>query len=484
MLKQLQYSSFPENIKTSLKLVVLFAGLICLGASLALYSESQLLIIPFLGALALTSFTALDYALYILVAFLPFSFRFKMLSGTEMQIPTEPLLAIIAVALAFRWIATRSNKDRVKFPFRFPLMLYVISLGLSMLSAGNLYFTIKGSIRASAYMLLAVAVFHIITDKRRLKWLFITAIVPATVAVGWTMIFLISRLNIWMYSQAYEGLLFTSYVHYGAFVAIIFLILFARFIFDRGRYDRVIWTFLLIFFSAAICLSFSRGVWVSLIVAVGFMFVPKTAGIQHKKILMIMGGALFLILLLNLPHVSGLILSRAKTITSFGFGSNKARLLRWGTALMMFLRSPIIGCGYGSFAFTYVNDLTLTGQYVGQYQMGAHSEYLQVLAETGLVGFTAWISIIASFIFYGFRLLKDLNDKYSILPNASFWRSLVIGVMAAEVSFLVHFLVNNLIQGDIIGVPFWLLMGLLPTIGNIVNKEYQSLTENEVTADD
>jgi hypothetical protein len=53
----------------------------------------------------------------------------------------------------------------------------------------------------------------------------------------------------------------------------------------------------------------------------------------------------------------------------------------------------------------------------------------------------------------------------------------VIGIMAAEASLLVHFLVNNLIQSDIIGVPFWLLIGLLPAIGNIVEKENQHRKE-------
>jgi len=525
-LTRVSRSNLYEGAKAFRRYIPLFLAMIALGTSLALYADSPFLVIPFLGVLTLTSFAALEYALYILVAFLPFSFRFIMLSGTEMQVPTEPLLAIMAIALALRWIILGARKPENRkarqpdrrpsdppafrlsgspaFPFRFPMLVYGVSLCLSMINAGHLYSAVKGSLRAVAYIMLAAVVSNVITDKRRLKRLFIASIVPSTVAVGWTVIFLADRLEMWRWSSAYEGLPFTSYSHYGSFVAVILLLFLARSIFDRGIYDRVIWTILLGFFFVAICFSFSRGVWVSFIAAVGFLLLQRPAGIQHKRILIVGGAVAFFAILLSMPHISHLIISRVKTIVNFGYGANKERILRWGTALMMFSRHPIIGCGYGSFAFSYVNDPAIIGTYLTQFGMGAHSEYLQVLAETGLIGFSAWMWIVISFFLYGFRLLKRLGhgdagtreqgesqearkrggeeantrSRAPTLPR-SFYRSLVIGIMAAELSLLVHFLVNNLIQSDIVGVPFWLLMGLLPAIGNMVESCQQSAVSHQ-----
>jgi O-antigen ligase len=201
------------------------------------------------------------------------------------------------------------------------------------------------------------------------------------------------------------------------------------------------------------------------------MLLHRSEGIQHKKILIVGGAIAFFAILLSIPHVSGLILSRVGTIASFSYGTNRERLLRWGTALMMFLRHPILGCGYGSFSSNYVSDPASVGAYLSQFRMGAHNEYLQALAETGLIGFSAWVWIVVSFFLYGFRLLKKLNTAADSSPNIFLWRSLGIGIMAAEMSLLVHFLVNNMIQADIVGVPFWLLIGLLPAIGNIVEGE-------------
>lgn len=476
-----KYSSGLKEIGSYLKLIPLFLAMIVLGGMLALYSDSPLLIALFIGALTLVSFAAPDYALYILVGFLPFSFRFKMLSTTEMQVPTEPLLAAMIAALFLRWIIMQRREGHVKFPLRLPFLLYAAGICISIINAGSRYAAAKGSLRAIAYMMLAVVVFNVVTDKRRLKWLFVTAIVPASAAVIWTVIYLADRLSIWMYTKAYEGLLFTSYVHYGAFVTIILLILLARSIFDRGKYDRVIWMVFLGIFSVGIGFCFSRGVWVSFIAALGFMLLQKSTGVQHKRILMIGGGIAFFFILLSLPGVSGIITSRLRTITSLGYASNKARLLRWGVAIMMFRRHPIIGSGYGSFAHTFVNDPLLQGAYVSQFGMGAHNKYLQTLAETGLVGFSAWMWIIVSYYLYGFRLLKKLSalESGEQKPDfsVSFYRSLVIGIMAAATSLLVHFLVATMIQADIIGVPFWLLIGLLPAIGTLLEKEIRKTGE-------
>jgi putative inorganic carbon (HCO3(-)) transporter len=190
--------------------------------------------------------------------------------------------------------------------------------------------------------------------------------------------------------------------------------------------------------------------------------------------MLIMGaGVIFFVILLSIPQISHTIMDRASTIINLNYGTNRERLLRWGTAIAMFERNPILGAGYGSFAFSYINDPAILGS-KSKYGMGAHSEYLQVLSETGLVGFIGWMWIIISFFLYGFRLLNKLNSEKSENDSKTgrmLWRSLSIGVMSAELALLIHFLVNNLVQSYIVGVPFWVLMGILPAIGNIAEKE-------------
>jgi len=324
-------------------------------------------------------------------------------------------------------------------------------------------------------MMLSVVVFNVITDRRRLKHFFIVSIIPASIAVGWTAIFLADRIKMWRWSSAYDGLPFTSYAHYGSFVMVILLILVARAIYDKGIYDRVAWNILLGFYGVALCFCYSRGVWLAFILAMGFLMIQRSEGLKiltSKKVFIGGGILIFLLILLVIPQISNVIISRASTILSLSYGSNRERLLRWGTAFSMFMKSPILGEGYGSFAFSFINDPAILGA-KSRFGMGAHSEYLQVLAETGIIGFAGWMWIIISFFLYGFTLLQKLPPISGNTPETSvlLWRSLVIGIMSAEFALLMHFLVNNLVQSYIVGVPFWLLMGLLPAIGNIAENE-------------
>jgi len=463
--------SIPAIFKKNyIKYALFISALIVLGASLAIYADSPFLIVPLLGILALTSFSALNIALYILVATLPFSFRFIMTSGTEMQVPTEPLLAIMAGAFALRWIVLKSRGVKIGFPFKLPMLLYSAGICLSLINTTHLYASIKGSFRALVYMMLSVIVFSIINDRQKLKRFFIIAMVSGTIAVGWTAIFLIDRIEMWRWTTAYEGTPFTSYAHYGSFVVVILFILLARMIYDRGVYDRVIWSGLTVFYIVAICLCFSRGVWLSFIISMGFLLIQRSEGVKNKKMLIAGAFVLLFVVLISIPQVSDVIISRVSTIFSLKYGTNKERLLRWATAIAMFERHPILGAGYGSFAFSYINDPAILGR-VSKYGMGAHSEYLQVLSETGLIGFIGWMWIIVSFFLYGFRLLNKLGLK----SENMLWRSLAIGIMSAELALLIHFLVNNLIQTYIVGIPFWILMGMLPAIGNIAESENEAL---------
>ncbi len=471
MTTELNIPSILKN--TYIKYIFFSIILIILGASLAVFSESPFLIVPLLGILAVTSFSALNIALYILVATLPFSFRFIVTSGTEMQVPTEPLLAIMAGAFVLRWVVLKSKGVKITFPFKLPMFLYSAGICLSLINTTHLYASAKGSFRALMYMMLSVIVFHIINDRQKLKRLFIIAIVSGTIAVGWTVIFLVDRIEMWRWTSAYEGTPFTSYAHYGSFVVVILLILLARLIYDQGVYDRVVWSGLAMFYIVAICLCFSRGVWLAFMVSMIFLLIQKSEGLKSKKLMIAGAFTLLIIVVLTIPQVSETIISRVSTIVSFKYGTNKERLLRWATAIAMFKRYPILGAGYGSFAFSYINDPAILGR-VSKYGMGAHSEYLQVLSETGLVGFIGWMWIIISFFSYGLRLLNKLGLK----KENMLWRSLVIGILSAELALLIHFLVNNLIQTYIVGIPFWILMGLLPAIGNISERETKHYEAN------
>ena len=100
------------------------------------------------------------------------------------------------------------------------------------------------------------------------------------------------------------------------------------------------------------------------------MLLQLGRGVTHKKILFTGAACLILLICLNLPGVYNIIIERISSAVDISYASNRARLLRWGQAVVMFLENPILGKGYGAFAMLYEEDVALVGSYTAQYQLG------------------------------------------------------------------------------------------------------------------
>ncbi|MDE0469148.1 MAG: O-antigen ligase family protein [Candidatus Poribacteria bacterium] len=459
------------------KRILPFVVCLAFGCVIGSYSDTPL---PFLCLLITTGtfvFLGMEIAVYLLLIALPFSFRY-ILPGRffEIQTPTEPLLGMLAAVYCVRKLIDRTlQKDKPEntFPFFLPICLYIFIMFLSAINTPDLFGTLKGTLRATVYVLFSVVVYTVVQNRTTLKRFFIASFPSAAVAVIWTVIVLVYHIDAWQWTSAYRSAPFTNYSVYGAFTALFFLVCLSRFLFDNSQYDRVLWTVWFVCFGVGLLMCFSRGVWLSVIVAVGFMLLQLGRGVTHKKVLFVSAACLILLACLSLPSIYNIFVERISSTVDLSYASNRARLLRWGQAFVMFVENPILGKGYGAFAMLYEEDVALVGSYTAQYQLGAHSEYLQVMAELGIVGLAVWIWLNFAFLRYGFRALKTLSD--------GFYRAIVIGLMAAEISLMVHFTVNNLLNGDAIGVPFWGIYGLLPAVVQMAAREKNtSETEDDV----
>lgn len=447
-------------------------GIACilLGAACAIYAESPIVILLGLAIVGFLVFMSMDFSLYALLLCLPFSRRYILPAEAEVQTPTEPLLGMLVFAFFIRKVVDRVMRAKVRerddttdgrFPFRVPVCIYIFVHFLPIFNAPQLFVSAKGAFRAAVYIMSSFLAYELIKNRRDLRRLCVAAFPPALIAVIWTAVVLIYNIDEWQWTSAYRGSPFTNYSVYGSFTAIFFLIVLSRLLLDRTHYDRVLWTIMIIIFGVGLMMCFSRGVWLSAIAAVTFLLM--LTGEQHKKMLFVVLVGGILLFIFSVPGVSNVVFNRISTAFSLEFASNQSRLLRWGQAIIMFLQSPIIGNGYGAFAMIYEPNVSLIGEFVAQYRLGAHSEYLQVLAELGIVGFAVWMWVIFAFFRFGLRALPRIED--------GFYRFVIIGLMTAELSLLVHFTVNNLLNGDRIGVPFWIIYGLLPAVVNIAKRE-------------
>jgi len=123
--------------------------------------------------------------------------------------------------------------------------------------------------------------------------------------------------------------------------------------------------------------------------------------------------------------------------------SARKRHIYWGMAVKMWKSNPIIGIGAGQFQ-VHFNDY-LPSKYSFLKKVNAHSTYLQILAELGLVGLMAFLGLFG-YVFLMVQKEKKVDYKM---------RRMGMAALAGLIALLVIGFVHNVLRTEI-----WFVAGL------------------------
>lgn len=258
----------------------------------------------------------------------------------------------------------------------------------------------------------------------------------------------------WFREMHYGGIPFGPYVnrnHFAGFAELAIPVSLVPLILGKVRRERrfVIGLFALIPIGA-LFLSASRGGIVAFGVELLFLLsfvLLRRAGSKH----LLTGG---IILLAALCLVSWLgvrqVLTRFSSLQSMEVKEGKRASMRHGT-WRIFLDHPILGTGLGTLQLVYPPYETL---YDGKIVNHAHNDYLETLAETGILGGLCCAWFIGVLLLKGLQLLQETNH--------SFAGALRLAGLAGCCGIFVHSLVDFNLH-----IPanafFFFLMALLAT---------------------
>jgi len=206
--------------------------------------------------------------------------------------------------------------------------------------------------------------------------------------------------------------------------------------------------FILLFI--CLILSVSRGAWLGFVASILFL------GFWLRSVMVVFLIVVFLLLALR-SFFSPLIKDRLNNLFNFfdmdilTDGGSIERRIIWRTGWRMFLSSPLIGVGLGTFMFNYKKFLSEDYPYGPFY---AHNCYLQIAAETGTIGLFAFLLILILFFFFGIKVLNKRNNS-----KAFSWYVL-LGSLAAILAYCVHMFVDTNLYSLDLGMLFWLVLGL------------------------
>ncbi len=299
-------------------------------------------------------------------------------------------------------------------------------------------------------------------------------VLVAGIALSATLIYSISRIS--GYNKASSPPFFQDTNFLSAAAVLLLPLLGALGWSDRRKWTGWVAWGMFILFLVSIVLFRSRGAWLSLIAA-GLVFPSFLLPSQKWRI-----GWLIGVLLLSVGYFGFRVTrpSGAPT-TRDAFGqlksigelnndfSNRERLMRWECAWRMAKRKPLFGEGPGRYPQVFKNYLRSADEvdriswWFG-WRFGAHSDSLNLLGETGFVGFFAFVGMLLAVIAIALGRILKINPGLAPPYPAGF--SIDAGVMLGFFSWVVHGCFNDLLSSSFLIVwAFWMI-GQILTMGN------------------
>jgi O-antigen ligase len=245
---------------------------------------------------------------------------------------------------------------------------------------------------------------------------------------------------------AWEGRITSFLEHYNGLAGYLNLVIPFCLVFAIGSSDHVLRSlsrWCLAFASIALLLTQSRGGLLAF-AAIAMVHAYFSA---HDRKARIRRVALVMTVCLLAAAAAGFFFQRLGEIDDF---TAVSRLAIWGGAFTVFARSPVLGTGFGNLRALMGGLLNLPDGWTGD----AHNLYLELLAETGLVGFLVFCVLIILALRTALKQLRSMENHIN--------KMIALAIFAAICGVLVHGTVDYLFHTTPqVTALFFLVLGLL-----------------------
>ncbi|MBD3266628.1 hypothetical protein GF373_08160 [bacterium] len=403
---------------------------------------------------------------------LPFSIELQITSTTRLTVPTEPMIVLIVLFFLFT-VLVRCKIVYYSSTLNFAVgLMYLVMLSGIAISQEP-FSTYKAIIRDTGYILVGYYFIPLyVNSENRLKHIIYAGLVIHTLLVLYGFA---SQMVMGFDIYGDVGYpFFLEHCVYAAFITISFSILLAYMLDYRTREQKPWLPVLTGFFALGIVLTFVRAAWLSiffLLVFYLYQFRNRRAVVNLIMILLVC--MLLGIATLVSTKIGSILIDRAASITDLNYTANYDRIDRWLAAWDMWKDYPIAGVGWGAYPDMYFDYQTELEAFSRDMRMGAHNLYLELMAETGVIGLAVFLFMMYMFFRESFIVL--------FLTKSRFRQVFIIGLQGAMITYLFHAFVNNLGPSDKIAITFWFSLGIIPALKNLAMEEQNIQTKTAAT---
>jgi putative inorganic carbon (hco3(-)) transporter len=245
---------------------------------------------------------------------------------------------------------------------------------------------------------------------------------------------------------AWEGRITSFLEHYNGLAGYLNLVIPFCLAFAMGGTDPVLRTlsrWCLALAGIALLLTQSRG---GLLAFIAILLVHVCFSARDRKT-RVRRVALALVACLLVAAVAGFFFQRLTEIDDF---TAVSRVAIWGGAFTVFVRSPVLGTGFGNLRALMGGLLNLPDGWTGD----AHNLYLELLAETGVIGFLVFGLLMILAMRTALRQLRWTDNHFNKMT--------ALAIFAVICGVLVHGMVDYLFHTTPqVTALFFLVLGLL-----------------------
>jgi O-antigen ligase len=359
---------------------------------------------------------------------------------------------IIEKIVCWQWQWTRT-------PLDLPLATLLMVVVLSTIFSTDRFTSIWSSTLLATYVAVFYLTIHSISTRRQLRQILRTIVFMACFL---SLFGLIKKAGAnpfpwWDYDlglepeMAISSSTFGNPNHYAGYLAMALPVCLAMFLMGLNKSQTILTGMITLLISVALVFTLARGGWISSIFGVAFMGVIFFFSLKRnpisKKVLLIIGGGLFLIGVVFL--FSTPVVEEAVTLKQATEDANlQQRILVWRHTVQMISDYPLLGSGPGTYA-------TIFTQYqppgiLSRYYM-AHNDYLHFVSETGLpvLVIIGWLTIVV----YSFGLKKLAHPSRLVRASTLGALSGISAILLYSVSdFNLHIPANAVLFSVLAGI--------------------------------
>lgn len=359
------------------------------------------------------------------------------------------ILALATIFFLFYVYKNKSGLPKEMRGYFWAIGLFVVSLFVSALFSGDLKLGLKTWVDMRVWRMMPLLIIVLsIKETNLAKNVLLASIIGVTIGIVCVI---------------YQGLSgdnraagFFGYPMTFAGYFCIYLPLFLICFLDGKVFSKYNYLIGVTFFAgcAALIYNSTRGAWLALLPVIMFILLYY---ISRKSYMAMLCLAVIVCAGIGLTGNTK-IMKRVHSITSTTYQSNTERVLIWQSAYKMFQDHPVLGVGLGQYKDNYQKKYI--SPKAKERTLGhAHNNFMQMLAENGMVGFIGFTGMIGYFICHSFRRFWQTKSPYAFMISMS--------TLALVLQGLTEYNFGN----SAVMKAFWLVLGCLLVLDYNYKKE-------------